>query len=126
MLRTILGTGLMMMSLLTPPVMAQDRSQARSMVISRNGIVAAESPDGDFAEWDCRSRIAAGSTGRGEDSRAWRECRGRGNRHERHDGRSRADDEWHRGRFIRDRLRREGQQALWIECKRMGAQGTDD
>src|SRR5262252_10439414 len=30
--------------LLTPLAMSQDRSQTRSMVISRNGIVAAESP----------------------------------------------------------------------------------
>jgi len=51
---------------------AQDRSQARSMVISRNGIVAAESP------------LPRGR--RAHPGARWK-CRGCGNRHERHDGR---------------------------------------
>jgi len=40
----MLGYVLALMSMVTPRIFAQDRSQGRSMVISRGGIVAAESP----------------------------------------------------------------------------------
>jgi len=69
---------------------AQDRSQGRSMVISRKGIVAAESP------------LAAQAGARILGAR--RERGGCGDRHERDDGCCGADDEWHRRGFVRDCL----------------------
>jgi hypothetical protein len=45
---------------------------------------------------------------------------------ERDDGRRRADDERHRRRPLCHRLRREGQQTLWIERQRLGSEGIDD
>src|SRR6266705_125880 len=89
-------------------VNAQDRSQTRSMVVSRNGIVAAESP--------LAAQAGARILERG----------GCGDRDQRDDGRGRADDEWDWRGFVRDCVRREGEQAVWLECERMGAEGNDD
>src|SRR6266404_3349960 len=87
-------------------VEAQDRSQARSMVISRQGIVAAESP------------LAAQAGAR-------RKRRGCGHRHERDDGRGLADDEWNWRRPLCDRVRREGQQTVRAERQWLGSEKPD-
>ena len=82
----------------------------------------ADALDGGFAQWHRCSRIAAGVPGWRADSGERRQRRGCGHRYQRRNGRRRAHDERHRRRFIRDCLRREGQQTLWIERQRLGAQ----
>src|ERR1043166_5195402 len=83
---------------------AQDRGQARSMVMSKNGIVAAESP------------LAAQAGVRILESGGRRRGAGGG----------RADDEWNRRRSVCDRVRRQSKQALRTERERLGPRGIDD
>ena len=86
----------------------------------------ADAVDGDFAQRDCGFGVAAGFAGGRADFGERRKRGGRGDCHERHDGRGRADDERDRRGFVRDCVRRQGQQTLWNECQRLGAGGIDD
>ena len=106
------AVGLLALSCLAvSPANAQDRSQGRSMVVP----AAASSPANP-----------AGVAG-GRAILEQRRQRGRcGHRDQRRDGRRRADDERHRRRPLRDRLRREDRQTLWTERQRLGSRGTHD
>ena len=88
-----------------------DRNQGRSMVISRYGIVAAESPLAAQAGAQILER-----GGNAVDAAVAANAMM---------GRGRADDERHRRRSFRHRVRREERETLRPERQRLGARRTD-